>query len=761
MVTLDPYIPELPEDATGADAALAYGAAGLYVGPIDPRAPKNPGRVLGEGWQHKTTRDAEEIAALWFGSSYGVFIHLGRSGLVGVDIDDAARCRSKAQVVADALESAAGPFQSSRLDDPLRGHYILRTPPGRPLGNSRGRWDGCGFDIRGRNGIMVVQPTIHEKAAQGARYLWTRTGVIPVMPAAIADGLPDADEAAQTASDEQVMAFLSRYTSASRPTVLKAVEKMFREKAETGSRHNAMVSALAAAMKEARAGLYSAQDAYNVLIDLFIEHATRAPLGGERQRSRSQAQAEFDSIMGWAVAQANIADLDEVRRRVTAKVPKPTKANHGSAAFLSLAEPEDADGALKFEQQPEAFWQQRGSLKTIHRFAQSRRVGPWGTLAGVLVRVICHVPFWVRLPATIAGPLSLNLFAALVGESGSGKDACEAVARDCVEFGLPSDYGLDELPVGSGEGIAKALDGGKPALFTAPEVDSLEKLFARAGSTLEPELRKLYTGLGLGFMNADAKRRTIIPAHSYRAGLVVGVQPLRAGGLLSGADGGTPQRFIWSHVHDVFAPDSTPVEPAPLHLDMSELRERPDSGYLHLVVPEVAREAIQSHALRKLRREPVDPLDGHRMACRLKIAAALMFLENGGKSRDISVDDWNLAAEVMAVSDQARGEVEEAGRSKRKRDNESHAANIEERESMVVDRRTVRTKANIVRYLEKRLGTVCNRSEVRSSLKRDLRPYFDPAMVELHEQRVVMRAKTQRGEGFTLLPESMRGAAPK
>jgi hypothetical protein len=65
-------------------------------------------------------------------------------------------------------------------------------------------------------------------------------------------------------------------------------------------------------------------------------------------------------------------------------------------------------------------------------------------------------------------------------------------------------------------------------LFAVPEVDTLASLLGRQGVTVEGELRKLYSGEQLGFTNAQKATRSVVAAHSYRAALTVGVQPLRA-----------------------------------------------------------------------------------------------------------------------------------------------------------------------------------------------------------------------------------------
>src|SRR5262249_20678366 len=142
------YIPELPADASCEEAAHALADAGWYVGPIK-QGSKHAGSVLGDGWQHKTTRDHKSITALWAGTDYGVFLHAGRSGGLVIDMDHPEKCPDNA---LDAIVLAAGPFQSSRPDQPGRGHYIFQQPSDRMLGNSEGGWRDCGFEVRGNNG---------------------------------------------------------------------------------------------------------------------------------------------------------------------------------------------------------------------------------------------------------------------------------------------------------------------------------------------------------------------------------------------------------------------------------------------------------------------------------------------------------------------------------------------------------------------------------------------------------------------------------
>jgi len=179
----------------------------------------------------------------------------------------------------------------------------------------------------------------------------------------------------------------------------------------------------------------------------------------------------------------------------------------------------------------------RPVLEHIRVFARARMCSPWAVLGVVLARVVASVPPFVVLPPVIGSAASLNLFVALVGASGGGKGAAE----DAVTLNGP-----DVATVGSGEGIAhlyahrekgEVVRDRDAVLFTVPEVDNLVALGQRQGSTLLPQLRVAWMGERLGFSYADKAKALPIPRHSYRMGLVLGVQPGRAG-LLNDADGG-------------------------------------------------------------------------------------------------------------------------------------------------------------------------------------------------------------------------------
>ena len=296
-------VPEIDPDGGTLTAALAYAKAGWYVLPVSP-AMKHAGSVLGKGWPAKSSRDPHEIAAWFAGSGDGLALHVGRSGAVALDVDDPHKVSA---LMGAAFLRDKPPHQSTREGAPGRGHYCYAMPPGRSIGNSVGQLGAGWGDVRGGNGIIVVSPSLHSKAADGGRYLWESIGALPVLPSDLASLLPDALHADDAATDSQVKAFLAAHTSTERPGQLRPILDRFTAKTSAGeSRHGTAQGCLVWALKEAAAGLYPAQTAYDRLRPLFLASVTSDP-------GRS-AKSEFAGMVAWAVSQASAADLDAVRR---------------------------------------------------------------------------------------------------------------------------------------------------------------------------------------------------------------------------------------------------------------------------------------------------------------------------------------------------------------------------------------------------------------------------------------------------------------
>ena len=332
------------------------------------------------------------------------------------------------------------------------------------------------------------------------------------------------------------------------------------------------------------------------------------------------------------------------------------------AGEVAVTKPE-TDRRLELER----FWEETPALRYVHLLAQARRVGPWALLARVMLQLLCTIPPIVRGDTGIGSPMALNLFVAMVGTTGRGKGLADSVASQYVEvlYGGQPCVVLDR-PVGSGEGVVGEFlrnddDDGplKPIIFTALEVDTVAALFARTGNTLSAELRKMFMGEQLGQTNASKHTNRMLSQHSYRAGLVVGVQPEQSAALLNAVAGGFPGRFVWLPVDDPTAPEVAPATPPKLRVDVP-----PFIRVAYLSVPETARAAMDAHRLDGLHGESIDPLDAHRLAVQYRVAAGLAMLElaaidDQAPARDraqVTEDDWQRAGVVMQMSDLARGQ---------------------------------------------------------------------------------------------------------
>ena len=301
----------------------------------------------------------------------------------------------------------------------------------------------------------------------------------------------------------------------------------------------------------------------------------------------------------------------------------------------------------------DGFWDSRDSLKLIYTTALAHMCSPWAVLGCCAARALTQVRPNATLPPLIGGRGSLNWFAAIAARSGGGKGSANAVARQLV----PGDVTVRN--VGSGEGIIncyierqckKIVGQRESVLFNVDEVDTLAALGNRSGSTMIGILRCAFSGEALGFSYVT-RGGEHIPAHSYRLTLVVGVQPARAGGLMSDAAGGTPQRFQWFPGTDSRVTDQVSwVETRrqlvlPDHSAWRYPRE--------IQIPGTAASFIRREHARNQRGE-TDALDGHAVFVREKFAFALAVLDG---RHAMSEEDWELSAIAALVSDATRAWV--------------------------------------------------------------------------------------------------------
>lgn len=416
---------------------------------------------------------------------------------------------------------------------------------------------------------------------------------------------------------------------------------------------------------------------------------------------------------------------------------------------------------------PPEFWQSRPELTALRQYAQARRVSPEAILAGVLARVTTAIPPECVLPPTVGTFASINSFYAVTARSGGGKGASQGAAAAWfqVERGL---LRYTETTIGSGEGIAAAFaksSKGEDSSVTTDihtdslladiaEVDTLQAIAGRSGSTLTSELRKAWDGASIGFRNRSAERSVVVPAHSYRMALTVGVQPERAGALLDEAAGGFPQRFVWFSATDTYAPN-TPPEPSPPMLWKPPLVPAREDGKQVIQICDEAHDTITTAAVARLRGEG-NALDGHSLLARLKISALLALLNGSPIVRN---DDWELSAHVMEAFNQVRQMCVQAIRDANRARNQASAEMRGEAEvttsERVADVAVAKVKERVLKALEN--GTV-RKGKVQARLSKALREYLDAAISELEDEGILtVNMSTYRGQevmNLTLNPFS-------
>jgi len=316
---------ELPDvtDLTNADAAQMYAKAGFHIVPIKPGT-KNPGSYLGQGWPARATDDLAIVREWWERwPDAGIASHVGGCGLVVVDVDVPENVPDWLWTL---LQSAV--FRPTTTDsENKRGHYFYRLRPGEVFGCGLGRlkppkgerWG----EVKCYGGAVVLGPTRHPR--DGGHYATAPGGALSLLPAEIARELnaPDVNRVEPVNAGElaaRVRAFLGEHTDNDSPHALGPICKSF--DTTPSNRHSRMWDALCWAMREAKAGRFSATDA----VDALRERWTDA-IGAQY---RSGDPDEFDRMLRDAVA---AADADGTREELAARAQGFTDLSIGRAAL--------------------------------------------------------------------------------------------------------------------------------------------------------------------------------------------------------------------------------------------------------------------------------------------------------------------------------------------------------------------------------------------------------------------------------------------
>jgi hypothetical protein len=329
------------------------------------------------------------------------------------------------------------------------------------------------------------------------------------------------------------------------------------------------------------------------------------------------------------------------------------------------------------------FYGARPRLVQVRDAAHAMQRSAGAVLQAVLARVAAFTPPTVEIPAVVGAPAPLCWFAVLLAPPGVGKSSAKAIGSRLVP--VPAGRAMhvvDDLPIGSGEGLVDALfemveeptaNGGTRMVKTQTRsgvfvfVDEgrvVADIAARKGSVLLPTLRTAWSGATLGQSNATAERRRVVPAGGYTLGVLLALQDALAGLLLADADAGTPQRFAWARATDPTIPDVPPVWPGPLRWEPPCCEQLaaigipgPDGQVRHpLRIAAPVVDEIRAADVARARGETLsDPYDSHAGLVRLKCAALLALLDD---RVDVTVDDWTLAGMVVDASDAVRAEAQ-------------------------------------------------------------------------------------------------------
>lgn len=388
-------------------------------------------------------------------------------------------------------------------------------------------------------------------------------------------------------------------------------------------------------------------------------------------------------------------------------------------------------------------------LRTVRSWARARYAAPEAVLGAVLLRVAASVGPEVQLPGLIGGRASLNLLAAFVSPSGGGKGISDKVAR--LAWPRP----IIEKPIGSGEGIAATfMPPKKPdadheqvraAIFSAGEIDTLAGLAGRQGSILLAQLKNMAMGELLGQSNASEATTRIVPAHSYRACLGVGAQPGHCDVLFNDTTGGTPQRFSWFNTVDPDMPGDRIDDPAPLNTALPRWEPGPD-GVVEISygTEEISETVIAAHLARQ--RGQADALDGHALLTRCKVAAVLAIMHHRSVVSEL---DWQLSAEVMAMSDRTRQWVLEQAAKAARAKVRDRAISRALGEDFYDQSRLETVRRSVLRMLE-RDGEQSSGDLRRRLGKREKRELFDAAITLLERDGLVY-SRTERHNGVDFI----------
>lgn len=304
-------IPDFEGISSILECARAYIENGWWVVPVS-KGTKNPGSILGKNWPSLSSNSAHQIDQ-WFASypNRGLALHMGKSGAIAVDVDN-ADCLSHS--FREVLSDSHAPFQSTRVSETSRGHYVYSLMPGESFTNST-RAIGAGWgEIRSGNSVIMAYPSFHPDEGAGARYAWQNSGSLPCIPEYLRERLiPSRHGLNRTVvselDDSQLESKICGLTQELAAGLLQMRVEDAKPRFRRGSRHDALRAFLWFGFRDAKAGLFPGLSLIDAALKLFLEFKPKDEWSSPR---------EFWDLVRWTVSVSDSLtqqDLDEARSR--------------------------------------------------------------------------------------------------------------------------------------------------------------------------------------------------------------------------------------------------------------------------------------------------------------------------------------------------------------------------------------------------------------------------------------------------------------
>jgi hypothetical protein len=299
-------IPTFQGNESVLECAYAYAECGWWIVPIK-KGTKNPGSILGKGWPQLSSNKKSQLD-VWLKDhpDRGIALHTGRSDAYIADVD---KPDDVPDFLKKVLKESGAPYQSTRANVEGRGHYVFSLPKGVKYTNSPGSLGSAWGEIRTGNSVIAVEPTIHEKFNEGARYKWLSGGEVPVLPVEIASRLPKSSntvtthEARVELNDSDLELYVTSMNQALAPGLLAIRIEQFLPQFRVGSRHSALSKFLLCGFLDAKSGLYEGLEMVSSALDLFLKF---------KPRDEWSTPNEFWDLVRWSAAASQNSSEEEL-----------------------------------------------------------------------------------------------------------------------------------------------------------------------------------------------------------------------------------------------------------------------------------------------------------------------------------------------------------------------------------------------------------------------------------------------------------------